>query len=96
MTPQEQLRAAADLIEREGWWNPRLSLSGSNNNCPVTAFQKLYANNPEGYLPARKALEAYVGTYNIPEWNDKQTEARVVIEALRKCADGLDARGEQA
>lgn len=96
------LRAGADVIERNGWhqgyyW---LEVAGTpDRDCPVCALGGLNVainGNPRATGSLRRyraaeALEDHIDAY-VPGWNDKPGQtAENVIKAMRACADRLEA-----
>lgn len=97
LTTQEIVRLlneSADLIETDGWYNPRLE--EYVGQCPLTAISQLGVWHSWAFTPVCMALESFVGIreYVIPEWNDAHDEPAPVVEAMRECAYKLSLETE--
>ncbi len=97
MTVKEQLLAAADIIERRGWWNgrPEVSTARQTSCCPVTALAEV--TGPGNWIDAGFALLRHLGLHtangvvvgDLAAWNDRQTDSTVVVGAMRAAAASL-------
>jgi hypothetical protein len=91
MTTPEVLRAAADHIERAGWWDGS-SYRGAFKSCAVQAINVCtMRESVEVYQSAMDAFIAHIGGQMIAHWNDRQPDGATVCKALRACADALGA-----
>lgn len=90
MTPADVLRAAADLIEREGW-------SQGGNKPGLCVTQATYAvaerddTNDFGFA-ADDLFAQFIGTELIVQWNDDPSRTQAeVITTLRAAAEQAEA-----
>lgn len=77
---------AADLIERDGWYN-----GGDENDegyCAATALSQV-TRKPIAWATAQDALKRYLNVPSLPPWNDRQKSAQPVLDAMRGCAREL-------
>lgn len=88
-TVQRVLDEAADLIEREGWWQRG---GGEDGYCPITALGTL--PHRAGLLAlAMTELRARVGG-SIIEWNDEPGRTKAEVLALLRPTEVHDTGGE--
>ena len=86
-TTTDVLRQAADLIERNGWWNG--NGPAGETNCVMSAFGYVSLDMSRS---AERALKQFLGVPALVAWNDAQQNGAVVIAALRACADSLEVK----
>ena len=87
-TTTDVLRQAADLIERNGWWNG--NGPADETNCATMAIA--YAA-PFGWTAVcERAMRQFLQVDSLATWNDAQQNGAVVIAALRACADSLEVK----
>jgi hypothetical protein len=95
MTPTEVLNHAADLIERDGWWNGQGQTpiaGGGGPLCAVMALDEVLARDATAPIDETfDALDAFIGIGEgwIEDWNDRQPNGATVCAALRACAKSL-------
>lgn len=77
---------AADRIERLGWFNPRKG--NIEGECIATAVVHEARSDDEVRVIKRR-LEGFIGTTNIPSWNDSHSSPQPVLDAMRACAKEL-------
>lgn len=87
---------AADLIERDGWFNTRgVGEELPSPQCAVTAVASVARSNRSGlHAQAMDALIAYVGgsaTWDIALWNNAFDDPQPVLDGMRECAAQLRA-----
>jgi hypothetical protein len=91
MSPADVLNQAADLIEREGWWNGQGFMPEGpepHKRCAVMAIDDLsYHGDVTEELLDRVRLR--LGCQSIADWNDRQPDGATVCAALRECARSL-------
>lgn len=79
---------AADLIERDGWWNGEGS-GVVRSYCAGMAIGAAAAqrSDTEDFAHAHlRAFARHVGVRFVPTFNDEQDSPQPVLDALRKCA----------
>jgi hypothetical protein len=89
-TVAEDLRAIADIIETQGWWNGMTPNASVENQCVVTAHNTLMGCNMvdvHTYMTTLEFMKAQSGVDYIPNWNDSQASGEVVCKQLRMWAD---------
>jgi hypothetical protein len=90
MKTAEVLDAAADLIERRGWWDGKKRMHVTQIGlCATQAIGRVLCHEKrEVYYYHAGVFARYLGfktTGNILDWNDSQTKD-VVVSTLRTCA----------
>lgn len=96
----EAIEAAADLIERDGWF--RLSWAGLqpiNNrtgkaNCAVTALCRITGGGGRItplYTACVRYLVEFVGGEYLTDWNDSQLNGETVVATMREAAERIRA-----
>jgi hypothetical protein len=80
---QQDLLAAADLIERDGWCRKRMKRGKAH--CALGALHALPGYDGE-FWDACALLERFVGHDEIGRWNDAQPNGATVVAAMREAA----------
>ena len=92
------LRAAADVLRRDGWTQGAYLNSDTGCRCLVGALDYVYGRRGVGWMgdssesEAYDALEAVIGDQSPIAWNDRRGRtADEVIAALEAAADAAEA-----
>lgn len=89
--PKAVLVAAADLIDRCGWWNGEGP--EGDRHCAAMAIAAVTECGPVGdaaCVAASDAFNRFIKEPDMARWNDRQPNGEAVIAALRACADSLE------
>lgn len=100
MTTADDLRAAADILQFEGWCQRfnMIDLPGGRfSYCTLGAIDEAIRRNPQDAIldvdrerDAEQAMKLYVGR-GVAGWNDAKDRTRdEVVDTLRLCAKALD------
>lgn len=93
MTLADRIDDAADMIERDGWYNPRLKRFGGV--CPVQALSRVAdfssVDASVSWLNDVHRFGNFLGSGwgTVDAWNDAQDDPQVVLDAMRKYAKEL-------
>jgi hypothetical protein len=90
MTPSDMLLKAAELIERDGWWDGHGDVDGVDERaCAAMAINRVSGDSTSQIAgAARFAFKEFIGDRSIARWNDAQPNGAVVCAALRAAAKG--------
>lgn len=88
MTPSDVLLKAAELIERDGWWNGDSAGISDGTTCAYLAIGWVASDlnvRDAACMLFWRSLRLGIDT-DIPTWNDAQPNGAVVCAALRAAA----------
>lgn len=87
---------AADLIERDGWFNDLNSAykggAGPKRHCAMTSIGAVSEKMSREWNAALDTLATFIGAIDaagIPNWNDGFDNPQPVLDTMRKCAKEL-------
>lgn len=74
--------AAANYIEKYGWWDGKREHKTNKNACLVIALDLVCGKNGWQIGPSITLIQSRIGDTNFPTWNDSHTKQEV-IDLLR-------------
>jgi hypothetical protein len=89
MSPADVLNQAADLIERDGWWNGKGEVPEDGPACALMAINGVCRRAEDPFEVASNAMRKFIGNSQLANWNDAQPDGATVCAALRACARSL-------